>query len=116
MLDSSCLFCKIISKTIPAKIEFENDYVIAIHDIAPKAPTHLLIIPKHHVQDIKSLTDSELVYAEKIIAAARDISVKLELPSFNLIANNGREAGQSVFHLHIHLLAGKNLYTGGFAL
>jgi len=116
MQSTSCLFCKIIARTIPSAVIRETDDILVIRDISPKAPTHYLIIPKHHVESISSLTEDELPLATKAVAMARDLASELPTKSFNLIANNGAAAGQSVFHLHFHFLAGKNLYEHGLAL
>lgn len=116
MENRSCLFCKIIAKQIPSAIVKENDSVIVIKDISPKAPTHYLIMPKHHIESIAHLTDADLHYATSILTMARDIAKEQSLGSFNLIANNGAGAGQSVFHLHFHFLAGKNIYDEGLHL
>ena len=116
MFDSSCIFCKIIQGSIPSTIIKENEYVTVIENIAPKAPTHYLIIPKKHLSDIAQLTDADQQFGWNIFKIARDIAQEKNLSGFNLISNNGKSAGQSVFHLHFHFMAGKNLYSGGFTL
>lgn len=116
MLDSSCIFCKIIQGSVPSVVVKENEYVTVIKNIDPKAPVHYLIIPKKHLSDIAALTEADQQFGWHILKIAGDISKEENLSGFNLVANNGRSAGQSVFHLHFHFISGKNLYSGGFTL
>jgi histidine triad (HIT) family protein len=116
MLDQSCIFCKIITKTIPSTIIKETDDIIIIQDIAPKAPTHYLILPKKHIESVAYLTDADSKYSEKLFAAARDVATEKNIKAFNIVINNGAGAGQAVFHLHLHFLAGKNIYADGLSL
>jgi histidine triad (HIT) family protein len=116
MFDQSCIFCKIITKTIPSTIIKETDDIIIIQDIAPKAPTHYLILPKKHIESVAHLTPADGLYSEKLFAAARDIAAEKSISAFNIVINNGAGAGQSVFHLHLHFLAGKNIYASGLSL
>ncbi len=116
MLDSSCIFCKIIQGSIPSVVVKENEYITVIKNIAPKAPVHYLIIPKKHLADVAALTDSDKEFGWQMLKIAAEISKDEKLQGFNLVANNGHAAGQSVFHLHFHFISGKNLYSGGFTL
>ena len=110
MTDKYCIFCKIIAGQVITDIVVENDDIIVIKDIVPKAPTHYLIIPKKHISDITALVRADLELAGKIMLMAKQIAVDmLEKPAFRLLMNNGADVGQSVFHLHCHFLAGKRM-------
>lgn len=107
---SDCIFCKIIAQQIPAKLIAENDSVLVIQDIAPKAPIHYLIIPKKHIKDIASMTPQDAGLANAMFMMAQELSKKLSgSQSFRFVINNGSESGQSVFHLHAHFLSGKKM-------
>ena len=105
-----CIFCKIISGDIPSEKVYENDKVIAFKDIAPQAPVHILVIPKTHIQNIDDLNDGNFNLMSDIFLAVKDIAKNNELDKmgYRIIINNGESAGQVVFHLHIHILGGKN--------
>lgn len=110
MNNQECIFCKIIEKKIPATVVAENDLVIAIKDIAPKAPLHYLLIPKIHVQDLAALKPGDIEYSSAMMLMAQELSHKLSgSQAFRLIVNNGADVGQSVFHLHAHFLSGKKM-------
>ena len=99
-----CIFCKVIEKQVPAEVIEENDDVIVIRDIAPKAPIHYLIIPKKHIKDLNELDDAKL--AGKLLFTAKKLA---KGEPFRLVISNGYDAGQRVFHLHIHFLSGKKM-------
>jgi histidine triad (HIT) family protein len=102
---SDCLFCKIVAGEIPSKKIFENESTYAFEDIAPRAPTHIIVVPKAHVRKIADATDSELV-GRLLLAAAR-VARDRGLSDYRLVINNGPGAGQTIFHLHVHLLGGR---------
>ncbi len=102
-----CLFCQIISKQIPADVVFENGEMIAFKDIHPQAKTHLLIVPKKHIDTIKDLKENEQdeILVGKMILAARDLAAEKNLQGYKLAFNVGKEGGQVIFHIHLHLLS-----------
>ena len=102
------LFEKIISREIPADIIYEDDTCIVINDIATQAPTHLLIIPKKAIKMISKSDDSDALVLGHLMLTAKKMALQLGLDdTFRLVVNNGAKAGQSVFHLHVHLLSGR---------
>lgn len=102
----NCLFCKIFSGEIKSETVYEDGVVRVFKDIHPKAPTHLLIIPKEHIRSIAHLEADHNDTIAKLIYTARDIAVRLGLKGYKLVFNVGREGGQIVDHLHLHLLGG----------
>ncbi len=104
---SETIFSKIIRKEIPADIVYETDEVLAFKDINPQAPVHILIIPKTFIRSPYEVDDANCSIAGKLIAVASHIAKEMKLESYRLVMNCGEEAGQSVFHLHLHLLAGR---------
>jgi len=117
MFNDSCIFCKIIQGHIKSSIIKENDFVLAIADIAPKAPVHILLMPKKHIASFADIQDDDTQYVWHLCKMARDLGLEVcQGKGFNLIANNGADAGQSVFHLHLHFLSGRNIFDGGTKL
>lgn len=104
---NDCLFCKIVAGEIPSKKVYEDESTFAFEDIAPKAPTHLLVVPKRHVENLASLSDHELIGRTMLAAAA--VAREKGLEHYRTVINNGAEAGQSVFHLHVHVLGGRKM-------
>lgn len=104
-----CIFCRIIKGDIPAKKVYEDDEVLAFHDINPQAPTHVLVIPKKHIPFVAELDESDAPLMGKVILAGKKIAreLKLHREGFRMVINNGRFAGQQVFHIHLHLLGGR---------
>ena len=106
---NDCLFCKIINKEIPAKIRFEDNDFIAFDDIKPKAKTHILLLPKKHLHSVAALEESDAELMGKMILTAKKIAQESGLDSFRLVFNSGRDAGQEVDHIHLHVLGGNKL-------
>jgi histidine triad (HIT) family protein len=104
-----CLFCKIAQGEIPAKKRFENNEFFAFDDINPKATTHILLIPKKHVASVAALEESDEQMIGKLIMAARQIAKDVQLESYRLVFNSGKDAGQEVDHIHLHILGGNKL-------
>ena len=102
-----CLFCKIVAGEIPAKLLYQGDQAIAFEDINPQAPTHILIIPKSHFANVAELAHGEMEALGEIFAAAASLANERGLPAYRTVFNTGAEAGQSVFHAHLHLLGGR---------
>lgn len=103
------VFAKIIKREIPADIVYENDRCLAFRDVSPKAPTHILVIPKKPLVNISDCTIQDTELLGSLLLAVKDIAKELNLESsgYRVVINNGAEAGQSVFHLHLHILAGR---------
>lgn len=106
-----CLFCKIIARTIPGDIVFESDDVLAFRDIRPVAPTHILVIPKQHIVGIADATaENEALLGKVLLAAAKVAKAAgIDDGGYRLVINSGEAAGQSVLHLHVHVLGGRTL-------
>lgn len=107
--DASCLFCRIASGEIPAKKVHEDDDVVAFHDINPQAPTHVLVIPRHHIASLDAMTADDISVLGTTVLKATQIArdLHLETDGYRLVVNNGEGAGQTVFHIHFHLLGGR---------
>lgn len=106
-----CIFCQIAQGKIPAKKVYEDDRVVAFHDISPTAPVHVLIIPKCHAADLTEacgMEDALLAHLLRTAAEAAAI-LGIDKTGFRVVSNNGGDAGQTVSHLHLHLLGGKKL-------
>jgi histidine triad (HIT) family protein len=104
-----CLFCKIGAKKIPAKIVYEDDRVFAFEDINPQAPVHILILPwKHFVSLTEATEEDAALLGHVLLVAAKLAKERQLLDGYRTVFNNGRGAGQSVFHLHLHLLGGRS--------
>ena len=108
-MEASCLFCKIVSKDIPAKIAYENEHVLAFHDRHPQSPVHVLVIPKRHLTSLAQSTDehTELLghCLRAVAAVAKELGV--DQNGYRTVINTGNDGGQTVHHLHLHLLAGR---------
>ena len=106
-MNTECIFCKIIHNLVSSTIIDQTDELIVIKDIAPQAPIHYLIIPKKHCKDLKDVVDSDQQMLGSLLLMAKKLSKKLSgNQEFKIVINNGSSVGQSVFHLHVHFLAG----------
>jgi len=108
---SNCLFCKILSGDIPADIVYESETAIAFRDINPQAPTHLLIIPRKHIATINDIVEEDAAIVGSLYSAAREIAAAegIAEDGFRAVMNCNEGAGQTVFHIHLHLLGGRPL-------
>jgi histidine triad (HIT) family protein len=104
---TDCLFCKIAAGDIPSKKAYADERVYAFHDIAPKAPTHVLVVPRKHIAKLADVGPGDRELVGEVVARATSIARDLGLEHYRLVANNGEGAGQTVFHLHFHLLGGR---------
>jgi histidine triad (HIT) family protein len=102
---SDCLFCRIIAGEIPSRRVFEDERVFAFEDVSPQAPTHVLVVPRAHLDRIAYAVDPEEI--GRVLLAAARIAAERGLEHYRLVINNGEQAGQSVFHVHVHLLGGR---------
>jgi histidine triad (HIT) family protein len=111
MREMDCLFCKISQGEIPAEVVFTNDTVMAFKDIAPKAPVHVLVVPKKHVPSILELSPSDSVLHSALFEAIQQVvnQFRLNKTGFRVVANTGIDGGQTVDHLHFHILGGRSL-------
>lgn len=101
-MSEDCIFCKIINGDFNTKFVYENEYVVVFKDINPKAPIHLLVVPKTHVASLNELEDKNLM--AELLMAVKETTKKIGLKSYKTLINTGKEAGQEVFHLHVHIL------------
>jgi len=106
---SDCLFCKIAAGEIPSKKLYEDPVCLAFHDIDPQAPTHFLVIPKAHIASVSEITEDNNAVVAHIFAVISKLAGELGLESYRVVSNIGEQAGQSVFHLHFHVLAGRDM-------
>ncbi len=105
-IDANCLFCKIIEQKVPAERVREDEHSIAIRDVNPQSPTHILVLPKNHVADVTAVESSEVLGKLMLFAIAVSKEQKLD-KGFRIVINTGKEGGQTVHHLHIHILGGR---------
>jgi histidine triad (HIT) family protein len=108
---SDCLFCRIVEKKIPAKVVYEDDQILAFDDVNPRAPVHTLVIPKQHVASVQDLGESDRTLLAQLLLACTKVAKHKGLadPGFRLVVNTGRDGGQTVFHLHFHVLGGRHM-------
>jgi len=108
-MSDNCLFCKIIRGEIPASKLYEDDDVFAFRDIAPQAPVHFLVIPKKHLSGPAAVAEEDEQMVGKLMRVGNDIARKEGVSHYRVVFNNGSQAGQTVFHLHMHILGGRNM-------
>lgn len=106
---SDCLFCKIAAGEIPSKKVFEDERVYAFYDIDPQAPVHFLVIPKEHIESCGVITSENSGIVAHCFEVISKITAELGIKEFRVVSNCGAQAGQSVFHLHFHVLAGRDM-------
>ena len=107
--EPDCLFCRIAVGEVPSDIVHASDEVVVFRDISPKAPTHLLAIPRRHFASVAELTDADGELLAALFGALRQVASDAGVTGYRIVTNVGAEAGQSVFHLHFHLLAGRTM-------
>ena len=107
-----CIFCKIISGEVPANIVLENDSILAFEDIEPQAPVHILIIPKKHIASINDMKSKDRNICGDMLLAAKQIAkiTNINNRGYRTIFNTNKDAGQTVFHIHMHILGGRKLH------
>ena len=107
--DPDCLFCRIAAGEIPSEIVHSDEQVVVFRDINPRAPTHVLAIPRRHIPSAAELTDGDGPLLAALFAALRRVAEETGVRGYRIVTNVGADAGQSVFHLHFHLLAGRTM-------
>jgi histidine triad (HIT) family protein len=110
-MDADCLFCRIVAGEVPARIVRKTDNVVAFRDINPQAPTHILIVPKEHLRSMEQISDGHADVLVEMIQSAVQLARAegVDRTGWRLVANTGADAGQSVHHLHFHLLGGRQM-------
>lgn len=110
-MEQECIFCRIVAREVPCDVVYEDGECLAFPDIAPQAPTHLLIIPKSHIPSVAELTESQQELAGHLILIAKTLAQRegLDAKGYRLVVNCGYEGGQVVPHLHVHLIGGTKL-------
>jgi len=116
-MSMDCIFCKIVEGSIPANKVFENEEVLAFHDINPAAPVHVVVIPKKHIASLNEAEDDDWATMGEIQRAARKVAEELDIADtgYRIVNNCGKNGGQEVFHIHYHLLGGAKLSPLGVA-
>ena len=106
---SDCLFCKIAAGEIPSKRVYEDEVCVAFYDIDPQAPTHFLVIPRQHIASVAEVSEDNAALAGHMLAVIAKVAHDLGLDSYRVVSNCGEQAGQSVHHLHFHVLSGRDM-------
>ena len=107
MSEENCLFCKIISGKIPGEFVHQDDQCVVLRDINPQAPTHMLVIPRDHIESLDDASQKDEALLGHLLRIGARVANEQERESYRTVINTGAEAGQSVFHLHVHILAGR---------
>jgi histidine triad (HIT) family protein len=109
MSSETCIFCRIVKGEIPANIAYQDEHTLAFHDIDPRAPVHVLIIPRLHVSAVNKLTEDDTAVMGRLFQVARQLARELGVADsgYRMVVNNGADAGQSVDHIHMHVLGGR---------
>ena len=107
--DPDCLFCRIVAGEIPSEIVHEDEHVLAFRDVAPRAPTHVLVVPRGHHAGVADLASADGETMAELVVVAAEVAAKDGYSDYRLVFNTGSGAGQSVFHVHGHVLAGRPL-------
>jgi histidine triad (HIT) family protein len=104
-----CIFCRIVTKEVQSKIAYEDEDVVAFHDINPQAPIHVLIVPRKHIPSLNEASEGEQILLGKMLLVAQKLAKELGVAEsgYRLVLNTNRGAGQSIFHIHLHLLGGR---------
>lgn len=102
--DPNCIFCKIIAGDLPCTEVWQNDYCLAFHDLYPKAPTHVLVVPKHHISGIADMTEPDRSWAGEFMLGIAETARVLGLEHYYVRIHQGAESGQQIFHLHAHIM------------
>ena len=108
-MSDNCLFCKIVQGEIPSDKLYEDDQVFVFRDIAPQAPVHFLVIPKKHVSGPSAISAEDEQVIGKMLRVGNEVAKQEGIEQYRVIFNNGEQAGQTVFHIHMHILGGRNL-------
>lgn len=108
---STCIFCRIVGGSIPARVVYQDEDTLAFDDITPQAPVHTLVIPKRHVAAVQDLGEADQALLGRLLLTCRKVATEKGLAEsgYRIVANTGRDGGQSVFHLHFHVLGGRHL-------
>jgi histidine triad (HIT) family protein len=105
-MSDDCIFCKIVAGEAPASVEYEDDLVVAFNDINPKAPVHILIVPKMHIDTVSEMEEQDQILFGHMVWVARQLAEQRHLAGYKLVLNVGKLGGQVVFHVHMHLVGG----------
>lgn len=109
-MDENCIFCKIVAGKIPSKIAYEDPDIFAFHDVTPVAPLHILVIPKRHISSLNELSDGDELLLSKILLCFKNLATNhgISEKGYRVVNNCGEYGGQTVYHLHFHLLGGRH--------